>query len=42
MIDKEILYLKFKVSNQKAKFVPREYEIYNRIAHYVIVFGTSV
>ena len=30
------LYLK--VSNQKAKFVPREHEIYHRITSYVIVF----
>ena len=34
-------YLKFKVSNQKAKFVPREREIYHRIAPYVIVFDVS-
>jgi hypothetical protein len=37
----KILYLNFKVSNQKAKFVPREREIHHRIAPYVIVFDVS-
>jgi hypothetical protein len=37
----EILYLKFKVSNQKAKFVPREQEIYHRIAPCVIAFDVA-
>ena len=36
-----MLYLKFKVSNQKAKFVPREHEIYHRITPYVIVFDVA-
>jgi hypothetical protein len=36
-----IIYLKFKVSNQKAKFVAREHEIYHRIVHYVIVFDVA-
>jgi hypothetical protein len=42
MNDVGILYLKFKVSNQKAKFVPREREIYHRITPYVIVFDVAV
>ena len=29
---------KFKVSNQKAKFVPHEHEIYHRVMPYVIIF----
>jgi hypothetical protein len=29
------------VSNQKAKFVPREHEIYHRITPYVIVFDVA-
>jgi hypothetical protein len=37
----QILYLKFKVSNQKAKFVPREHDIYHRITPYVIVFDVA-
>jgi hypothetical protein len=36
-----MLYLKFKVSNQKATFVPREHEIYHRITPYVIVFDVA-
>ena len=37
----QILNLKFKVSNQKAKFVPREHDIYHRITPYVIVFDVA-
>ena len=36
-----MLYLKFKVSNQEAKFVPREHEIYHRNTSYVIVFDVA-
>jgi hypothetical protein len=36
-----MLYLKFKVSNPKAKFVPREHEIYHRITPYVVVFDVA-
>jgi hypothetical protein len=36
-----ILYLKFKVPNHKAKFVPREHEIYYRMAPYIIVFDVK-
>jgi hypothetical protein len=42
MRQKLILYLKFKVSNQKATFVPREHEIYHRITRYVYVIVFDV
>ena len=37
-----ILYFKFKLSNYKATFVPREHEIYHQITAFIVVFDAGV